>query len=203
MLWYSTPPWTATPFSNDLLWLTLFMEGVNVRLLDHCQVNRVPHYCGFKEQEIPRIYTVGMVINWNSNVNNLIFWDTDFWLSWAVISYPQNIYIYFFKCFTLHVMNLKYMKVSLFEISYKKKLTLSRHSNVLRCTCILSVRCVQTFMCFLYHWRLLARAGRFSAARGARGACGSCGSLLFWEGIIQHIRTCCVLLINDLWTKLN
>ncbi len=28
------------------------------------------------------------------------------------------------KCFTLHVMNLKYMKVSLFEISYKKKYTL-------------------------------------------------------------------------------
>ncbi len=26
------------------------------------------------------------------------------------------------KCFTLHVMNLKYMKVSLFEISYKKKI---------------------------------------------------------------------------------
>ncbi len=24
------------------------------------------------------------------------------------------------KCFTLHVMNLEYMKVSLFEISYKK-----------------------------------------------------------------------------------
>ncbi len=40
------------------------------------------------------------------------------------------------KCFTLHVMNLKYMKVSLFEISYKKKLTFSRHSNLLRCTCI-------------------------------------------------------------------
>ncbi len=39
------------------------------------------------------------------------------------------------KCFTLHVMNLKYMKVSLFEISYKKKLTYSRHSNLLRCTC--------------------------------------------------------------------
>ncbi len=47
MLWYSTP-WTATPFSNDPLWLTLFVEGVNDRLLDHCQVNRVPHYCGFK-----------------------------------------------------------------------------------------------------------------------------------------------------------
>ncbi len=25
------------------------------------------------------------------------------------------------KCFTLHAMNLKYMKVSLFEITYKKK----------------------------------------------------------------------------------
>ncbi len=33
-------------------------------------------------------------------------------------------------------MNLKYMKVSLFEITYKKKWTFSRHSNLLRCTCI-------------------------------------------------------------------
>ncbi len=33
------------------------------------------------------------------------------------------------KCFTLHVMNLKYMKVSLFEISYKKKWTFSPYSN--------------------------------------------------------------------------
>ncbi len=32
------------------------------------------------------------------------------------------------KCFTLHVLNLKYMKVSLFEISYKKKRTFSRYS---------------------------------------------------------------------------
>ncbi len=40
------------------------------------------------------------------------------------------------KCFTLHVMNIKYMKVWLFEISYKKKITFSRHSNLLRCTCI-------------------------------------------------------------------
>ncbi len=49
MLWYSTP-WTANPFSNDPLWLTLFVEGVNDHLLDHCQVSSVPHYCGFKEQ---------------------------------------------------------------------------------------------------------------------------------------------------------
>ncbi len=78
------------PFSNDPLWHTLFVEGVNVHLLDHCQVSSLLHYCGFKEQEIPGIYTVGMVINWNSNVNILIFWDTDFWLSWAVSSNHQN-----------------------------------------------------------------------------------------------------------------
>ncbi len=81
---------TATPFSNDPLWLTLFVEGVNVHLLDHCQVSSLLHYCGFKEQEIPGIYTVGMVINWNSNVNILIFWDTVFWLSWAVSSNHLN-----------------------------------------------------------------------------------------------------------------
>ncbi len=84
MLWYSTP------FSNDPLWLTLFVEGVNDHLLDHCQVSSVPHYCVFKEQEIPRMYTVWMIIYWNSNVNILIFWDTDFWLSLAVSSNHQN-----------------------------------------------------------------------------------------------------------------
>ncbi len=93
---------TATPFSNDLLWLTLFVEGVNVRLLDHCQVSSLPHYCGFKEQEIPRIYTVWMVIYWNSNVNILIFWDTDFLLSWAVSSDHQiktkNFWNVYFTC---------------------------------------------------------------------------------------------------------
>ncbi len=129
------------------------MEGVNVRLLDHCQVSSLPHYCGFKEQEIPGIYTVGMVINWNSNVNILIFWDTDFWLSWAVSSNPQN--YFFFKCFTLHVINLKYMKVSLFEMSYKKKLTFSRHSNLLRCTCIWScIICADLdfWYCARWYW---------------------------------------------------
>ncbi len=55
MLWYSTP-WTATPFNNDPLWLTLFVEGVNDRLLDHCQVSSVPHYCGFKEQDTYNLY---------------------------------------------------------------------------------------------------------------------------------------------------
>ncbi len=31
-------------------------------------VSSVPHYCAFKEQEIPTVYTVWMVIYWNSNV---------------------------------------------------------------------------------------------------------------------------------------
>ncbi len=37
-------------------------------------------------------------------------------------------------------MNLKYMKVSLFEITYKKKWTFSWHSNLLRCTCIVRLQ---------------------------------------------------------------
>ncbi len=105
-----------------LLWLILFVEGVNDCLLDHCQVSSVPHDCGLKEQDIPRIYTVWLVIYWNSNVNILILWDTDFWLSFAVSSNHEKKRL---KCFTLHVMNLKYIKVSLFEITYKKKIKFS------------------------------------------------------------------------------
>ncbi len=87
MLWYSTP-WTATPFSNDPLWL--FVKGVSDRLLDHCQVSSLPRYCGFKEQEIATIYTLWMVIYRNSNVNILILRETDFWLSLAVNSNKNN-----------------------------------------------------------------------------------------------------------------
>ncbi len=141
MLWYSTLL-RATPFSNAPLWLTLFVEGVNDRLLDHCQVSSVPHYCGFKEQEIPRIYTVWMVIYRISNVNILIFWDTDIWLSLAVSSNHHN-KTKLLKCFTLHVMNLKHMKVSLFEISYKNKYTFSPYSIFFRCTCIKHHSCFQ------------------------------------------------------------
>ncbi len=39
--------------------------------------------------------------------------------------------MFYFAC-----NELKYMKVSLFEITYKKKETFSRHSNLLRCTCM-------------------------------------------------------------------
>ncbi len=78
LICFDTALCNSHTFSNDPLWLTLLWRGVNVRLLDHCQVSSLPHYCSFKEQEIPGIYTVGMVIYWNSNVNILIFWDTDF-----------------------------------------------------------------------------------------------------------------------------
>ncbi len=61
-----------------------------VSMIVFCQLSSVPHYCGFKEQEIPRMYTVWLVIYWDSNVNILIFWDTDFWLSLAVSSNHQN-----------------------------------------------------------------------------------------------------------------
>ncbi len=102
MLWNSTP-WTATPFSNDPLWLTLFVEGVNDCLLNHCQVSSVPHYCGFIEQKISEMNTVGMVIYWNSNINILMIWDTDFWLSLAVSSNHQNfnkkpVEVFYFTC---------------------------------------------------------------------------------------------------------
>ncbi len=71
------------------------------------------------------IYTVWMVIYWNSNVNILIFWETDFWLSLAVSSNHQNKKNKKIKplmCFPLHAMHLIYVKVSLFDISYKKKM---------------------------------------------------------------------------------
>ncbi len=108
-LWYSTP-WRATPFSNDPLWLTLFVEGINDHLLDHCQVSSVPHYCGFKEQEIATI-----------------FWDTDFWLSLAVCSNHRKlkqksviyIYIWIYESFTFYVVLhvLKACSSSLFSES--------------------------------------------------------------------------------------
>ncbi len=123
MLWYSTP-WTVTPFSNDPLWLTLSVEGVYVRLLDHCQVSSVPQFCGFKEQEIPRIHTVWMVIYWNSNVK---YW---FWLS-LTVSFNHQIKKQFYFCFTLHIMNLNIWKFHFFLNNYKKKLTFSPYSNFL------------------------------------------------------------------------
>ena len=41
---YSTL-WTASVFSNDLLWLTLLVEGVSDCVLDNCNVISLPHDC--------------------------------------------------------------------------------------------------------------------------------------------------------------
>ncbi len=75
MLWYSTP-WTATPFSNDPLWLTLFVKGVNDRLLDHCQVSSVPHYCGFKERDTQKLYCMdGHLLKLKCKYSNILrYW---------------------------------------------------------------------------------------------------------------------------------
>ncbi len=115
--------------------LTLFVEGVNVHLLDHCQVSSLPHYCGFKEQEIPRIYTVGMVINWNSNVNILIFWDTVFWLSWAVSSNHQKTFEMFY--FTCNESTI-YESFTFWNMLQEKMNFFTTSTNLLRCTCIFS-----------------------------------------------------------------
>ncbi len=37
--------WTASLFCNNLLCLTLLVQGVNGRLLDNCQVSSLPHDC--------------------------------------------------------------------------------------------------------------------------------------------------------------
>ncbi len=49
-----------------------FMEGVNDRLLDHCQISSVPHYCGFKEQDISRIYTVWDLMKRKPKYSNIL-----------------------------------------------------------------------------------------------------------------------------------
>ncbi len=55
-------------------------------------------------------------------------------------------------------MNLKYMKVSLFEITCKKKWTFSRHSNSLRCTC--NTWCVDKGLGIRIKWLYLAGVHR-------------------------------------------
>ncbi len=86
LIWYSTA-WTATTFQFHLpsLWRVSMIVFWTI-----AKVSSLPHYCGFKEQEIPTIYTVWIVIYLNSNVNIQIFWDTDFCLPLAVSSNLQK-----------------------------------------------------------------------------------------------------------------
>ncbi len=95
MLWYSTP-WTATPFNNDLLRLTLFVEGVFWTIAKSAVF---PIIVLSKNKRYPQfiilsIYHLLIVIYWNSNVNILIFWcEHKYWNScltglskWSVVS---------------------------------------------------------------------------------------------------------------------
>ncbi len=75
------PPLSVMTFCDlPSLW------GFNDRLLDHCQVSRVSHYCGFKEQEIPRIiYCMdGHLLKLKCKYSNIL--RNWFWLSLAVSS---------------------------------------------------------------------------------------------------------------------
>ncbi len=107
MLWYSTP-WTAAPFSNDPLWLTL-CGGCQLSSSGPLPSQQCSPLLLFQRTRDTQIYTVWMLIYWNSN------WDTDFWLSLAARSNHVNENKKSLKCFTLHVMNLKYRKVSLLK----------------------------------------------------------------------------------------
>ncbi len=99
MFWYSTP-WTATPFSNDPLGLTLFVEGVNDCLLDHCQGSSIPNYCGFKEQDTQDLYCRdGHLMKHKCTFLRIDF----FLLSWAVRSNKLNwnkkvFEMFYFRC---------------------------------------------------------------------------------------------------------
>ncbi len=120
MLWYSTL-WTA-PLSVMTLCDLLSLWRVSMIVFWTIAESAVFPIIVFSQR-----YPQFILYGWS-------FWDTDFLLSLVVSSNHQN------KknkklCFTLHVMNLKYMKVSLCEISYKKKKYFSLYSTFLICTC--------------------------------------------------------------------
>ncbi len=70
-----------------------------------------------------------MVIYWNSNVNIIIFWDTDFRLSWAVSSNPQNK-----KC-----NESKIYESFIFWNELQEKINFFTIFKLLRCTCMTDV----------------------------------------------------------------
>ncbi len=90
------PPLSVMPLCDLLLW--------GVSMIVHCQVSSVPHYCGFREQEITTIYTVWMVIYWNSNVKKYFLYFTcneskiyESFTLWNKLQYKKNSpYSFFF-----------------------------------------------------------------------------------------------------------
>ncbi len=75
----------------------------------------------------------------------------------------------FFKCFTLHVMNLKYMKVSLFEISYKKKFTFSRRSNLFEMHLYINIMLLRSYSALNKKKTFSHQAGFISPSEGRFG----------------------------------
>ncbi len=119
MLWYSTL-WTATSFSNDPLWLTLFVEVSMIVFWIIAKSAVFPIIVVSKNKRYPEFILYGFIeINCHllkrkckySKIEIL-----DFWLSWAVSSIIKIKPKKHLKCFNLHIINLKYMKVSLFEL---------------------------------------------------------------------------------------
>ncbi len=68
------PPPPPRPLSNDPLWLTLFVEGVNDRLLDHCQVSMFPMFP--MRYENCHVKTVNIV---KSNIISCFFLENMTW----------------------------------------------------------------------------------------------------------------------------
>ncbi len=84
MLWYSTP-WTATPFSNDPLWLTLFVE--RVPMIVFWTIAKSAVFLIIVVSKNKRYLQI--MYGW-SFIETQIFWDTDFWLALALSSNHQN-----------------------------------------------------------------------------------------------------------------
>ncbi len=80
-------------------------------------------------------------------------WDLDFQMKCKIYFHLKRVEM---KCFTLHAMHLKYMKVSLFEITYKKKWTFPRHSNLLSICMIIICMDTHTSVWLLTVWPCVA-----------------------------------------------
>ncbi len=70
MLWYSTP-WTATPFNNDPLWLTLFVDHFYLNAWISSALEEVSNYSGGLKCSLrtTKIYWIGAL----EQIQNCIF----------------------------------------------------------------------------------------------------------------------------------
>ncbi len=106
MLWYSTP-WTPPPPSLSVMTLCDLLSLWRVSLIVFWTIVKSSVFSIIvlsKNKRCPEFILYGChLLKLKCKYSNIL--RTDFWLSLAVSSNYQN---YFFKCFTLHVMNLEY-----------------------------------------------------------------------------------------------